>query len=84
MTIEPLPCVDVVELLTDYLEGALDPATSARIDAHLAQCPPCVTYLEQLRTTVNDLGSLPAQTLSDSAIAELEAAFGDFHRPPAS
>ena len=45
MTGDYLPCVHVVELLTDYLEGALDPATTARVDAHLAVCEPCTIYL---------------------------------------
>ena len=81
MTADHLPCVDVVELLTDYLDGALDPATAARVDAHLADCEPCATYLDQLRSTITDLGTLPAPTLSAGTVTALEAAFRDLHPP---
>lgn len=72
----PLPCIVVVELLTDYLDGALDPGAAGRVEAHLALCPPCQNYLEQLRETVSALRGLPTPPLSD----QLQAAFADFHR----
>lgn len=46
-----LPCRDLVELVTDYLEGALDAGLSARLEEHLAGCDACVDYVEQMRTT---------------------------------
>lgn len=61
----------------------LDPVTAASLEAHLAICPPCVTYLDQLRTTIEAVGQLRADTLSDGALAELEAAFRGY-RPPAA
>jgi predicted anti-sigma-YlaC factor YlaD len=79
MTADPPPCMHVVELLTDYLEGALDPVTMARVDVHLAGCGPCATYLEQLRTTITDLGVLPVTTLPADTLTVLEAAFRDLH-----
>lgn len=81
MTTEHLPCNEVVELLTDYLEGSLDAATTRRVEEHLALCPPCVVYLQQLRTTITQVGLLPTDVLSEAAMAELEAAFRDV-RPP--
>ena len=81
MTGDHLPCAHVVELLTDYLDGALDPATAARVDAHLAACEPCIIYLDQLRSTITDLGALPAATLPADTVAALEAAFRDLHPP---
>ena len=81
MTADYLPCVHVVELLTDYLDGALDPVTTARVDAHLAGCEPCTLYLDQLRTTITDLGTLPAPTLPPDTVTALEAAFRDLHPP---
>ena len=47
-----MTCQQLVELVTDYLDGALPSADRAAFDAHLALCPGCVTYVEQLRTTV--------------------------------
>ena len=46
-----ISCREVVELVTAYLDGALSPEEIARMDAHLELCPPCVAYVEQVRTT---------------------------------
>ncbi len=43
-----LPCQTFVEVVTDYLDGALPPDIVARIDTHLAECPGCRSVLEQL------------------------------------
>ncbi len=53
-------CRDVVEVLTEYLEGALDPADAARLEVHLAECDGCASVLAQLRTTVALAGRLRA------------------------
>jgi anti-sigma factor RsiW len=70
-------CVDVVELVTDYLEGALDPTTSEQVAAHLALCEGCDRYLEQMRATIRALGHVPLETVSDEARSTLLAAFQD-------
>jgi hypothetical protein len=70
-------CIEVVELVTNYLEGALDEATTAKLEAHLTLCGPCQTYLEQMRTTIDVLGHVPVETLSDEAKATLVTAFRD-------
>ena len=81
MTDDPhIPCIEVVELVSDYLDGNLDPQIERRVAAHLALCPPCVTYVEQVRETVSALGRLPSDALPQSAVSELEAAFREFHR----
>jgi anti-sigma factor RsiW len=79
MSPEHIPCIEVVELVSDYLDGNLDPETHERVAAHLELCPPCVTYVEQVRGTVAALGRLPSAALSAGAVEELEAAFRDFH-----
>jgi anti-sigma factor RsiW len=76
-----ISCQEVVELVTDYLEGALDDATRVELEAHLALCPGCDTYLEQMRMTIDQLGHVPVETLSDEAQADLVAAFRTFHSP---
>lgn len=53
-----IPCRVLVEMLTDYLEGALDPADVERVEAHLAVCPPCVHVLDQFRQTIELTGEL--------------------------
>jgi anti-sigma factor RsiW len=47
-----LSCQQLVELVTDYLEGELDPAREGALDAHLELCDGCEAYVEQMRQTV--------------------------------
>jgi anti-sigma factor RsiW len=72
-------CRQVVELVTDYLEGALPADLRAAVERHLQLCPPCVTYVEQVRQTVAALGHLPGDALPAGAVTQLESAFRDFH-----
>ena len=71
-------CDEFVELVTAYLEGALDPATERRFAEHLAECDGCDRYLEQIRTTIDALGHLPAQRLEPDARDRLLSAFRDW------
>jgi anti-sigma factor RsiW len=68
----------VVELVTDYLDGALEPALAAQVAAHLAHCAGCVTYVEQIRQTTSALRRVELSGLPDAACAELLAAFRDW------
>ncbi len=49
---EDLSCQELVELVTDYFEDALPPEERVRFEAHVADCPGCQIYLEQMRTTL--------------------------------
>ena len=53
-----LCCREVVELVTDYLEGALPARTRARVERHLARCRGCAAYVEQMREVVRLLANL--------------------------
>jgi anti-sigma factor RsiW len=55
-----LCCREVVELVTDELEGALAARTRARFQRHLARCPGCAAYLQQMRDVVRILARLGA------------------------
>lgn len=70
-----LACAELVEILTDYLEGVLPARDAAVIEAHLALCPGCAAYLAQMRATIRVLGHVPVETLSPEATATLLAAF---------
>ena len=61
---EEMSCQELVELVTDYLEGALDAETHERFEAHLALCDGCTAYLEQMRATVRVVGAVPDDALS--------------------
>lgn len=70
-----LTCIELVELVTDYVEGRLEAGEVARFDAHVAVCDGCRTYVEQLRKTIVALGHLPEESISDDAREELLEAF---------
>ena len=78
-----LSCREIVELVTDYLEGDLDADTATALETHLELCPGCARYVEQIRETVATLGDVSSETLSTDAQAGLLAAFREF-RPPAT
>ena len=64
-------CRQAVELVTDYLEGALRERDRARFEAHLARCPHCTTYLEQMRATIAAVGRIEAEELAPEVRDEL-------------
>jgi anti-sigma factor RsiW len=57
-TVDDLTCRELVELVTDYLEGALKPGERQRFEHHLEGCSVCPRYVEQLRATIRVLGRL--------------------------
>jgi anti-sigma factor RsiW len=73
-----LTCQEMVELVTDYLEGRLDDASRQRFEAHVADCDACTLYIEQMRQTIVALGHIPAERISTEAEEELVAAFRDW------
>ena len=73
-----LECIDLVEMVTDYLEGALDQDRREMVEAHLRTCDGCKVYMEQMRETREYLGHVPpdaAEDLPDQARRELLDAF---------
>ena len=73
-----ITCIELVELVTDYAEGALEPAEVERFEAHLALCEGCTIYVEQMRETIAALGHLPEESISDEAQERLLVAFADW------
>ena len=76
--VAPMTCQELVELVTDYLEGALAPVEAERFEAHISGCDACTIYLEQMRLTIAALGRIPPETLSADAERDLLAAFRDW------
>ena len=72
---DPMRCDEFVELVTAYVEGSLDAETERRVEANLAECDGCSTYLDQVRSTIAALGEAPAQTLPEEARQTLLRAF---------
>jgi anti-sigma factor RsiW len=75
-----LTCADVVKLVTDYYEGRLTPAERRRFEAHISICPPCRSFLAQMKTTVELLGELREEDVPPAMEEHLLAAFRDWKR----
>ena len=66
-----LPCQEVVEMVTDYLEGAMPTAERRRLEHHLAGCADCTEYLAQMRETIRLTGRLAPEDLTSGMSTEL-------------
>ncbi len=73
-------CQQWVEMVTDYLEGVLPDELQAAADRHLADCPHCREYLEQMRRTIEVSGHLREDDVPDDVVGALAQAFADFRR----
>lgn len=73
-----MSCMELIEVITDYLEGALPPSEQARFEAHLAGCDGCSNYLEQMRQTIRLTGELAEEHIAPEAKADLLDAFRDW------
>jgi predicted anti-sigma-YlaC factor YlaD len=66
-----LVCQQAVELVTDYLDGALSRRDRRRFEAHLRNCPNCSAYFEQIRTTIRLTGTIEPDDLTPEAKRDL-------------
>lgn len=71
----PLICQEFVELITDYLDGALSRRDRRQMDRHVGACAGCRDYLESVAATVRTLGELPAEPADPEVREHLLAAF---------
>jgi anti-sigma factor RsiW len=70
-----LACEELVEIITDYLEGTLPATDRVRFEAHIQTCPGCREYVEQMRTTIRVTGYLDVESLSPRARDQLLRTF---------
>lgn len=68
-----LVCEQAVELVTDYLDGALSRRQRRRFEAHIQACPNCSAYLEQIQAVIATSGSISPDDLTPQARADLTA-----------
>ena len=73
--VREMPCQELVELVTAYLDGSLSRRDRRRFDAHIEGCEHCTTYVEQMRETIEVTGRLTEEDLEPEAREELLAAF---------
>jgi anti-sigma factor RsiW len=72
-------CRGVVEVITDYLEGALDQDEARVVDNHLEGCEGCRRYLVQMRTTIAVVGRLRQDDVPGEVRDSLVAAFRELN-----
>jgi len=80
MSKDYLTCQELVELVTEYLEGALDPDDRARFEEHVMPCAPCHAHIDQMRKTIELIGRVPESSLPSSAEHDLLQAFRGWPR----
>ncbi len=76
-------CEEFVDLITAWAEGEIDGATEIAMLEHLAQCPDCAAYLDQIRRTtrlIGDLRATESTTLTLRSRQLLREAFREAHR----
>lgn len=74
-TFEELTCRELVELVTDYLEGGLSPEERMRFEQHLLICEGCSAYVDQVRKTIEVVGSLQVDSIPPQMRNNLLRAF---------
>ncbi len=78
-----LACREMVEWITDYLEGALGRSQRRRFEAHLAGCEHCSEYLAQMRATISLSGRLRVEDLTPQMRGELTEIYRRWRSEPA-
>jgi anti-sigma factor RsiW len=79
-TYEEIGCQELVELVTDYLEGGMPTELRVRFERHIESCAGCRTHLEQMRATIRLTGGLTPESLTPEAEKTLLAAFRGWYR----
>src|SRR5258708_34266233 len=70
-----MACQELVEVITDFLEGTLPEVDRTRFEAHLASCPSCQEYVEQMRALVRLSGKVSTRSLEPETVDSLLSAF---------
>jgi anti-sigma factor RsiW len=72
--VSDLVCASGVELLMDYLDGAVTDDVRAALDAHVAGCRRCQAFVEGYRATPEILRRATAVKLPEDLASSLLAA----------
>jgi anti-sigma factor RsiW len=78
---EHVTCQEVVELVSDYLDGKLEPDEASLFEQHVNFCDGCEWYLDQMRATVATVGRITEADVPPETRDRLLAAFRDWKRP---
>ena len=80
MTADELTCRELVQIVTDYLEGRMDPGERIRFEKHLVFCDGCVIYVDQMRDTIRVAGAIREEQVPEEARDALLEAFRSWRR----
>jgi anti-sigma factor RsiW len=80
MPTDELTCQELVEIVTDYLEGAMPTDERLRFEEHLVVCPGCEAYVAQMRETIRLAGALREEDIAPAARDRLLETFRDWKR----
>jgi anti-sigma factor RsiW len=72
---DDMTCNEIVEVVTDYLEGAMPQPDRQRFEAHLESCPFCTEYVVQMRQVAGSLGGLREDSIAPEKRESLIEAF---------
>jgi predicted anti-sigma-YlaC factor YlaD len=72
---DDITCAELVELVTEYLEGALEPTLVERFEEHLVLCDGCSIHVQQMAETIRMTGSLREEDLQPEMAERLLVAF---------
>lgn len=70
-----MTCQDLVEIVTDYVEGRMPPAQRTELEQHLVTCPACVAYIRQIRATIQVAGRVTEESIPEETKDRLLEAF---------
>ena len=74
-------CQEMIEVVTDYLDDGMPPEERQRFERHLSYCAGCSTYVEQMRETIRQTGTIPREeSLPPSLREEIVAQFRNWRR----
>ena len=75
-----MTCKELVELVTEYLEGTLAEDLRAKMEDHLSRCDGCTNYLEQMRQTIRLTGRVREESLTSQQSDDLLRLFRDWQK----
>jgi len=75
-----MTCKELVELVTEYLEGTLAEELRAKMEDHLSRCDGCTNYLEQMRQTIRLTGRVREESLTSQQHDDLLRLFNDWQK----
>lgn len=79
---DDLSCRELVEVITDYFDGAMSDGQRARLERHLGECSGCQAVVSQFRTTIEVTGRLTEDQVSEEQREAMRDVFRRWREAP--